>query len=145
MLKKYTSLSLIYIMVVISLLLCGYIPKITPKTPRRNTFWIQNKSSHTYTHLYVIPSEEGDADDEFEDDGTDHCKTSCKKVGNENNEFDPDEVIEVHIGKGKYDLMLKTKEGKQFVEDDIEYHDNANGISEERPFVIENEKLKPLN
>lgn len=135
MLKNYT------IILLTMFLFCGFTP--TKKT-QSTTFWIQNKTSHIFTHLYIVPSEEGDADDEFEDDGTDHCATSCADIGNENNEFDPDEKMDLQLGKGKYDLMLKTKDGKQFVEDDIEYHSNSDGISADKPFIIEDSKLKAV-
>jgi len=94
--------------------------------------------------LYIVPSEDGDADDEFEDDGTDHCATACADEGDEDNEFDPEELLDFHLGKGKYDLMLMDKNGRKFIEDDIEYHDNLDGISENRPFILQESKLKEI-
>jgi hypothetical protein len=114
--------------------------RVSPK----NMFWLQNKSSYTFTHLYIVASEDGDADDEFEDDGKDYCKTSCVDEGNEDEKFDPNEIIDIHLGKGKYDLMLRDTAGRTFIEDDIEYHDNLSGISEKNPFVIEDSKLKEI-
>jgi hypothetical protein len=127
----------------IFLTLCLFSGAGMPTAPK-NIFWIQNKTSYTFTHLYIVPSEDGDADDEFEDDGTDHCATACADEGDEDNEFDPEELLDFHLGKGKYDLMLMDKNGRKFIEDDIEYHDNLDGISENRPFILQESKLKEI-
>jgi hypothetical protein len=118
-------------------------PQKSTQSPK-STFWIQNKTTHIFTHLYIVSSEDGDADDEFEDDGTDHCATSCADDGNQNSEFDPDEIMDLHLGKGKYDLMLQDKDGKKYIEDDIEYHSKSAGIDETNPFIIEDSKLKEI-
>lgn len=110
----------------------------------KNIFWIKNNTSHTFKHLYIVPSEDGDADEEYEDDGTDHCLTSCADDGNQDSLFNPNEVIDLHIGKGHYDLMVQNDKGQRFIEDDIEYKDKKAGISEKNPFMIEDKNLKEI-
>ncbi len=127
-----------------SLAFCSFISLKNYSKSAKSIFWIQNKSTHTFTHLYIVASEDGDADDEFEDDGTDHCTTSCADDGNQNSEFDPDEIMDLRLGKGKYDLMLQDKDGKRYVEDDIEYHSKSEGVSEKTPFIIEDSKLREV-
>lgn len=126
------------------LLVIGIAAIAPPKQSPKSIFWIKNNTSYTFKHLYIIPSEDGDADDEFEDDGTDHCLTSCADDGDQDSLFDVGEVIDLHLGKGHYDLMLQTDKGLRFVEDDILYQDKMAGSKEKKPFVMEDKNLKEI-
>ncbi|MFY7788049.1 MAG: hypothetical protein ACOVQA_09265 [Thermoflexibacteraceae bacterium] len=126
------------------LLLLLFIGLQTAWISPKNTLWVQNATSLTFKHFYIIASEDGDADDEFEDDGTDHCKTSVDENDNPDYVFTPNETMEIQVGKGKYDFMLQDTQGNRYVMADVHYEKNGAGEQENKPLLIQLDKLEKL-
>jgi hypothetical protein len=133
------------LLIFLAFVLCfALVANVSFRSPQ-STFWIKNNSSYTFKHLYIVSSEDGDADEEYEDDGTDHCLTSCADDGNQDSLFNMGETIDLHLGKGHYDLMLQTDKGLRLIEDDIQYLGKKSaGYSEKMPFLIEDKNLKEI-
>lgn len=110
----------------------------------KNTLWVKNTTSLTFKHFYIIASEDGDVDDEFEDDGTDHCKTSVDENDNIDYLFTSNEIMEIQVGKGKYDFMLQDTQGNRYVMADVHYEKGGLGEKEEKPLLVVMEKLEKL-
>ncbi len=134
MMKKYQIVCLLLIT------LCLQGAWHSPK----NTLWVKNATALTFKHFYIVASEDGDADDEFEDDGTDHCKTSVDDNDNLDYLFTPAETMEVQVGKGKYDFMLQDLQGNRYIMPDIHYEKGGVGEKEKKPLLIVIEKLEKL-